>query len=226
MNGAQDLGGAMGFGPVAPEPDEPVFHAAWERRIFALTLAMGATGQWNLDMTRSARESLPPLQYLGSSYYRIWWLALERLLKERLLVSEQELADGVLRAPSVPGVNRLCADRVRPVLERGTPTLRQSVVPAIFCVGDPVLTRRMNPPGHTRLPRYARGRRGTVMACHGAHVYPDAHAAGLGEQPQWLYTVQFDARELWGEETTADAVCVDCWEPYLMRVDDPRADRP
>ena len=105
MNGGQDLGGMHGFGPIAPEADEPVFHAEWERRAFALTLAMGARGEWNLDQSRHARESMPPARYLNASYYEIWLYGLETLLAERGLVSPQELAERVaaLRAAEVSG---------------------------------------------------------------------------------------------------------------------------
>jgi nitrile hydratase beta subunit len=215
MNGAQDLGGQHGFGPVRPEADEPVFHDAWERRAFALTLAMGASGAWNLDQARHARESLPPVQYLSSGYYRIWHDALVRLMRERGLVTEAELADGRLREPPGALARTLALEAVAATLARGSPTDRPASAPARFAVGDAVRTVRMNPAAHTRLPRYARGCIGTIESLHGAHVYPDTHARGEGERPQWLYTVRFDARELWGRDTTASSVCVDCWEPYL-----------
>ncbi len=217
MNGAQDLGGASGFGPVVPEVDEPAFHAQWERRAFALTLAMGFTGQWNIDMARSAREGLAPAQYLASSYYEIWFEGLKRLMVACALLGEDEIQAGrSLRAPRA-GIVALRADAVAAALARGGPTLRDAQVAPRFAVGDAVRTREMNPEHHTRLPRYARDKRGSVVAAHGAHVFPDSSAQGLGENPQWLYTVRFDAHELWGEDTTASSVCVDCWEPYLVR---------
>ena len=215
MNGAHDLGGMQGFGPVAPEPAEPRFHADWERRVLAATLAMGATGRWNLDMTRAARESLPPARYLAATYYEIWYEGLARLLVDAGLATAEEIGDGRMRVAPVPGVRTLMADDVAATLAQGSPTARKAVAPARFAIGDGVRTRQMNPPTHTRLPRYCRGKRGTIIAQHGAHVFADARATGQGEQPQWLYTVRFDARELWGADTTAAAVCVDCWEPYL-----------
>lgn len=205
------------FGAVLPEAGEPTFHAEWERRAFALTLAMGATGSWTLDESRAARESLPPVRYLASSYYEIWLAALERLMIERGLASADEIADGRLRDPPKPLARRLRAEDVAAALARGAPTERGIDGAPRFAVDDRVRTRRANPTGHTRLPRYARGRCGRVVAVHGAHVYPDANGNGLGERPTWLYTVEFDARELWGRDTTADSVCVDCWEPYLER---------
>ncbi|HRO58833.1 MAG TPA: nitrile hydratase subunit beta [Burkholderiaceae bacterium] len=216
MNGAQDLGGQHGFGPIAPEPDEPVFHDDWERRAMALTVLMGPVGGWTLDESRAARESLPPVQYLASSYYEIWIAALEKLMLERGLATEAELRSGGLLEPPAAGrPPAIAADRVQAVLARGGPTAREAPAPARFAPGDAVRTITMNPLTHTRLPRYARGRRGTIVLVHGAHVYPDSSGAGRGEDPQWLYTVRFDAAELWGADTTASAVHVDCWEPYL-----------
>lgn len=215
MNGAQDLGGTMGFGPVRPEPDEPPFHAPWEKRALALTLAAGYTGQWNIDASRFARESMPPVQYLASSYYEIWLDGLARLLVERGLVTAQELAAGVSLGPSKPGVASVPAAAIPAMLARGGPTERTPPQPAHFAIGDPVRTRVMNPSHHTRLPRYLRGKRGRILRIHGAHVFPDTNAHFLGEQPAWLYTVCFDAVELWGPDTSADAICADCWEPYL-----------
>jgi nitrile hydratase subunit beta len=215
MNGAQDLGGMQGFGPVRAETDEPWFHDDWERRVFALSLAMGATGSWNLDMSRAARESLPPAQYLASSYYRIWLEGVTKLMLERGLVTADELAAGRSLQPPAPLPRVLRADAVAASLSRGAPTERPAPGPARFAAGDAVRARLLNPATHTRLPRYVRGRPGTVVSVHGAHVYPDTHATGQGEQPQWLYTVRFDAADLWGEHTTAASVCVDCWEPYL-----------
>jgi nitrile hydratase len=215
VNSVHDMGGAQNFGPVVPEPDEPVFHHEWERRALALNLAMGATRQWSIDQSRAARESLPPAQYLSSSYYRIWTLGLERLIVERGLATAEELADGRMRIAPAPKVGALAAQQVTAALAQGTPTLRAIPGSPHFAVGDAVHTREMNPPTHTRLPRYCRGKPGTIATLHGAHVFPDTSARGLGEQPQWLYTVRFEARDLWGDNTTASAVHVDCWEPYL-----------
>lgn len=218
MNGAHDLGGMQGFRTIWPEPNEPRFHAEWERRACALTLAMGATKQWNLDMTRAARESLPPTQYLSSSYYRIWFEALSKQLVGAALATAQEIREGGVKIPAGVPVRPLTADQMIAALENGDSTARKVTWRAKFKVGHTVRTRQMNPLGHTRLPRYCRGRIGTVMMVHGAHVFPDSHAAGLGEQPQWLYSVRFEAKELWGPDTTAASVCVDCWEPYLETV--------
>jgi nitrile hydratase beta subunit len=216
MNGAQDLGGMMGFGPIAIEHDEPWFHAAWERRAFGLTLAMGATGSWNIDMSRHARESLPPAEYLTSSYYEIWTKGVERLVVAAGLVSMEELTRGQSLTEPAPVKRVLKAEDVPAVLARGGPAERPIEEPARFAVGDRVRTRNMHPQGHTRLPRYARGKLGVIELVHGAHVFPDANAHGQGERPQWLYTVCFSGRELWGEQADPTiSVSIDAWESYL-----------
>jgi len=215
VNGIHDMGGMQDFGPVVAEPDEPRFHAAWERRAFGMTLAMGALGQWNLDQSRFARESLPPGQYLASTYYQIWFEGLIRLMLERGLVTREELSDGKTRTPPLSVRTALMAHEVAPRLARGASTQRPATAPARFKPGDAVRTCNQNPPSHTRLPRYCRSKPGTIVKLHGAHVFPDSNALGAGEKPQWLYTVRFEARDLWGADTTATAVFVDCWEPYL-----------
>ena len=219
MNGVHDMGGQHGFGPVTPEPDEPVFHADWERRAFALTLAMGATGTWNLDGARFARESLPPVTYLSSTYYEIWFGALERQLEEHGLVSAEERDAGRALEPARAVARTLGAEDVPATLGRGGPTARDATRPARFAVGDRVRARNLNPPTHIRLPRYVRGHVGTVELVHAPHVFPDTHAHGLGEQPEWLYTVRFDARELWGPGADPTVrVSTDAFEPYLEPV--------
>ena len=198
MNGAHDMGGAHGFGPVVAEPDEPPFHAEWERRVFALTIALGAGGAWNIDMSRSAREDRPPQEYLGLSYYQLWLAGIERLLTE----NEPQRV--------------LHAQDVAATLARGGPASREVPRAARFAVGDRVRTKNLHPHTHTRLPRYARDKVGTIELVHGCHVFPDSNALRLGEDPQWLYTVCFSARELWGNDDAA-AVSIDAFEPYLER---------
>jgi nitrile hydratase subunit beta len=216
VNGVHDMGGAHGFGPVEREPDEPVFHAEWERRAFALTLAMGATGEWTLDASRFARESLAPARYLSSTYYEIWLAGLERQLAERGLVAPDEIEAGRALRPTPPVKRTLAAQDVLPTLGRGGPTRRPEPRPARFASGDRVRAKNVHPPTHTRLPRYVRGRPGTVESVNGCHVFPDTNAHGGGEDPQWLYTVRFDGRELWGPEADpALSVSVDAFEPYL-----------
>jgi nitrile hydratase len=210
------MGGAMGFGPIAEEPDEPTFHADWERRAFGLTIAMGATGAWNLDTSRHARESLPPAEYLSSSYYQIWLRGLEKLVLQTGLVTKDELAAGHSLVPGNPATPVLKPEYVLPVLTAGMSSERPVDTPARYAVGDPVVTRNMNPLGHTRLPRYARAKRGIVERIHGAQVFADANASGRGEAPQWLYTVRFTGVELWGDEADPTLVTsIDAWESYL-----------
>lgn len=215
MNGAQDMGGMQSFGPIRPLDDTRAFHADWERRVLAITVAMGATGKWNIDTSRSERESLPPAQYLASTYYQIWFEGLKKLMLHTGLATVQEIDAGQSTSASAPVPRVLMADQVEAAMRRGSPTERPATTQARFKVGDAVRARVINPRTHTRLPRYCRGKRGEIVAVRGTHVFPDANAIGLGEQPHWLYTVRFDAAELWGTDTTATSVCVDCWEPYL-----------
>jgi nitrile hydratase subunit beta len=216
MDGAQDMGGVEGFGPVQPEPDEPVFHAEWERRAFALTLAMGMPGGWNIDMSRFAREDRPHQDYLGKSYYQIWLAGLERLMLERNLVSPDEIEAGRVLHPAKPVAKTLSAQGVAAMLHRGGPTEREAGKPARFAVGARIRAKTINPPGHTRLPRYVRGHIGVIERILGCHVFPDSNATGKGEDPQWLYTVIFEGRELWGAGADPSVqTSVDAWEPYL-----------
>jgi nitrile hydratase subunit beta len=206
----------MGFGRIAFEPDEPWFHAAWERRAFGVTLAMGATGSWSIDTSRHARETLPPAEYLSSSYYEVWTKGLEKLVVQAGLVSAEELRIGKALTPPAPVERVVKAEEVPAMLARGGPASRPAEHPARFAVGDRVVTRNMHPMGHTRLPRYARDKEGVVELVHGVHVFPDSNAHGRGENPQWLYTVRFSGRELWGEEADATiVVSIDAWESYL-----------
>jgi nitrile hydratase len=210
-----DLGGQPGHGRVVPEAVGELFHAAWEPRALALTLAMGATGAWNIDMSRAARETLPEYARLG--YYEIWIHALEQLLLERGLLQPGEVEAGAAGAGPWPALPRtLQAADVAAVLARGSPTARPGPAPA-FVLGDAVRLRRGAVPHHTRLPGYARGKCGAITAVHGPHVFADAHAQGLGEQPCPLYTVAFSGHELWGSEPGAArlTVSIDAWEPYL-----------
>lgn len=207
-----DLGGRDGYGHVVPEPEGELFHAPWEPRVLALTLAMGAAGAWNIDISRSARETLP--DYAKLSYYEIWFAALLRLLAERGLVTPDEIDAARVLHPPLPVTRVLAAADVAATLARGAPTTRPATGTPRFSVGQRVRTQREAPAHHTRLPGYARGKCGIVERLHGAHVFADAHARGLGEDPQWLYTVVFDGAELW--ETPSDTrVSIDAWEPYL-----------
>ncbi|MBI2717330.1 MAG: nitrile hydratase subunit beta [Rhizobiales bacterium] len=214
MNGPQDMGGFTRFGPVNPETDEPVFHSHWERRLFAVALATGATGSWNIDISRHTRESLPAHVYWSSSYYEIWLRGLVKLTTELGLITGEELAAGHMLVQPLPVKRVLAAGEVASAMAKTSSYIRPLDRPARFKPGDLVRTRVLTREGHTRLPRYAMGRLGEIVAVHGAHVFPDASAHGKGEDPHWLYGVRFSARELWGKDTP-DSVCLDLWEPYL-----------
>ena len=223
MNGVHDMGGMQGHGPVQPEANEPLFHAPWERQAMAMTVAMGASGLWNIDQMRSARESLPPAQYLGSSYYQIWMAALQDMLLSRGLISLPELQQGGMQTSAVPGVRVLLPDQVDAALKRGSPADRTATSKPLFAVGMRVRARQFHPSGHTRLPRYVRGHVGTVQAVQGFHVCPDVSGQQrhLPPQPghdqgQWLYNVVFDGATLWGPSSEPDlSVAVDAFESYL-----------
>jgi nitrile hydratase len=205
-----------GLGPIRREENEPVFHDEWEQRVFAMNLAAGAWRKWNIDANRHARERIPGPEYLRMSYYEKRCAGLIALLKESELVTPAELETGRPDAGSTKATPSLTGERVGPALAKGRPAAREVAAVPQYRVGQRVRARNMHPHGHTRLPRYARGREGTIMRRHGAHVFPDSNAHLQGEQPQHLYSVRFDARELWGpESSTRDAVFIDLWEPYL-----------
>jgi nitrile hydratase len=215
MNGVHDMGGMQCFGPVAPERDEPAFHSAWEARALALNRAMGYARAWNIDMSRAAIENLDPEVYLTRSYYEKWLLRLELLLLERGLVEADEIAAGHARRPGQPLPRKLDAANVAAALTRGS-FGRPPQAPARFKAGERVRTRYINPITHTRLPRYARGHVGAIECVRGCHVFPDSVAIGEGENPQWLYTLLFEGRELWGEGADPNLmVSIEAFEPYL-----------
>jgi nitrile hydratase len=222
MNGAHDLGGMHGFGPVTIERNEPVFHHEWERRAFAITLAAGFLGKWNIDMSRYAREQMPPAAYLASTYYEHWLFGLEKLLEDTRLVSHAELGaalkGGAVRTV-VPaaGLTALPARDVEAELRKSRASKADEDVPPRFNVGDRVRAVNIHPLGHTRLPRYARDKRGVVALDHGVWVFPDTSGTGGGRKPQHCYSVRFEARELWGAGAgSRDVVHVDLWDDHLL----------
>ena len=215
MDGVHDMGGMHGFGTVAPEPNEPVFHAEWEARCLALNRAMGAAGAWTIDEGRAGIEELPPDVYLSSSYYKKWGLRLENLVVERGLAGADEIKAGHALRPGKALKRKLAAADVPNTLTRGS-FARPAPAPARFKPGERVRTKNIPPATHTRLPRYARGRVGVIEALRGCHVFPDIAALGKGEDPQWLYTVLFEGRELWGESAEPSLkVSIEAFEPYL-----------
>ena len=215
MNGVHDMGGMHGMGPVEIEKNEPVFHSEWEARVLALQLACNFHGKWNIDMARYARERIPPAEYLAASYYEKWLRGLEMLLVEQGLVTEKELEAG--RAGSkASGAVALRASEVAPYLRNRRHARLDDGVPPRFKPGDRVLTHNDHPVGHTRLPRYARGRRGLVDRDHGVFVFADTHAMARDRKPQHCYSVRFAARELWGPRASSrDSVYLDLWDDHL-----------
>jgi nitrile hydratase subunit beta len=214
-DGIHDMGGMHGFGKVEPEPNEPVFHSAWEGRVLALNRAIAYTGVTNIDQSRAAIEALPPDLYLTSSYYKKWALGLEARLVKYGLAGADEIKAGHALRPGRALKRKLAAADVANSLTRGS-FARLAKAPARFKPGDRVRTRNDHPATHTRLPRYARGRVGVVEALRGCHVFPDAAAIGKGEDPQWLYTVLFEGCELWGDSAEpALKVSIEAFEPYL-----------
>ena len=215
MNGAHDLGGMHGFGPVEIEKGEPVFHSRWEARVFALNLASGFHGKWNIDMGRYAREQMAAADYLATTYYEHWLFGLEKLLVDQGLVSAQELQAGRPEANAAAAHAMHVADVAPFLRNRRAARLDADVAPR-FRAGEPVVTRNLHPVGHTRLPRYARGRRGTIERDHGVFIFADTHAMSRDRKPQHCYSVRFGARELWGPEAAArDSVFVDLWDDHL-----------
>jgi nitrile hydratase subunit beta len=214
MNGVHDMGGMQDMGPMRPEKNEPVFHAAWEGRVFAMYLAID--GDWPGGSGRYQRELIPPAEYLRMSYYERWLTSLSELLVRSGMVTRTELETGVAHERNTKGRHMLRADEVAAMIATGGTSARDVPVAAKFHEGQRVRARNVNPMGHTRLPRYARGKLGVITRDRGVQVFNDSFVQGLGEKPQHLYSVRFAARELWGQEAAAtDSVYVDLWDDHL-----------
>jgi nitrile hydratase len=210
------MGGMHGLGSLEHARDEPVFHAAWEARVFALRRAMGAFGKWNIDAVRHSIEKLPAAQYLSTSYFERQFEAFLQVLIAAGFVTPQEIASGHALPKQSRATPALSAEKAAALIRAGSPYSRPDGVQGHFEIGQAVHTRNLNPIGHTRLPRYARDKMGRIEHCHGVFVLPDSNAHFRGEQPQHLYSVRFEARELWGPQSPrTDAVYLDLWEPYL-----------
>jgi nitrile hydratase beta subunit len=218
MNGIHDMGGQHGMGPVEYEKDEPVFHAEWEARVYALTRAMRAWRKWNLDTDRHALERIPPVDYLRMSYYERWFHRLVEHVVQFGFVTKEELQNGAAAPNSAKAVPALGLATSSRWLSRGLPSSHDSSVRPMFRVDQRVRTRNIHPAGHTRLPRYARGKSGVIVRDHGVYVFPDTNAHFRGEKPQHVYAVRFSARELWGSDASPrDTVHLDLWDGYLER---------
>ncbi len=216
MNGVHDLGGMQDMGAITPETGEPVFHAAWEGRAYGLTRAMGGWRLWNLDAVRYQRELIAPASYFRMSYYERWIEGLLELMLKNKLVTRSEIDSGRPDAHAANRAPTFTAEKIPAFVAKGVPARRNVDVATNFRVGQRVRGLNLNPIGHTRLPRYARGKVGTVDRDHGVFVFPDTNALFLGEKPQHVYSVRFAARELWGEQASPrDVVYIDMWEDYL-----------
>jgi nitrile hydratase subunit beta len=218
VNGVHDMGGQQGMGPVQYEKDEPVFHATWESRVYALSRAMRAWQRWSLDTDRHALEVMAPLDYLRMSYYERWLNRLEVQLVTYGFVTKEELQSGKPASGSTRATPAFTLATSPGWLNRGLPPGQDPKIRPSFKVGQRVRARNINPVGHTRLPRYARGKAGIVVRDHGVYVFPDTNAHFQGEKRQHVYSVRFTARELWGEDASRrDSVHLDMWDDYLER---------
>lgn len=216
MNGAHDLGGRHGFDSIDRSQQENFKHS-WEERVFALTLACGMLGKWNLDQSRFSRERADPAEYLAASYYEHWLHGLELLLVERGLVTEEELRSGRGLVEVDGSVSAATPAKVDAILSTGGPTLMDDAGPARFSVGDAVVVKADNTSGHTRAPGYVKGKAGRVVAHHGSHVFADEHSASGTKIPEHLYCVKFEAHALWGDSGSRRCpVYADLFEPYLL----------
>jgi nitrile hydratase beta subunit len=215
MNGIHDMGGMQGMGPIEYENNEPVFHAGWEARVYAMNRSLGATGKLKPPSVRPPIESLTALEYLHMSYYEKWFTSLIERMVAGGLVTRAEIENGHPAEGSAKSPPALSAADV-PAFMRRIPPLRKDQVAPRFQIGQHVRARNINPVTHTRLPRYVRGKSGTVERDRGVATFPDTNVYGLGEKPQHVYSVRFSARELWGDQAPAqDAVFVELWDDYL-----------
>jgi nitrile hydratase beta subunit len=216
MNGVHDMGGMQDMGPVQEEKNEPVFHHPWEGRVFAMYRATGAWKKWNIDAARYWREVIPPVEYLRMSYYEKWYEGLVDLLTARGLVTRAEIESGRPELGSSKVTPPLTPKQMLESVAKGAPAKRDVAVAPRFQAGQRIRARNINPVGHTRLPRYARGKLGTIDRDYGVFVFPDTNAQFLGENPQHLYAVRFSARELWGDQAKPqDTVYISMWDDYL-----------
>ena len=216
MNSMHDMGGMHGMGPIEHEKHEPVFHALWEAKAFALTRAMGAWRKWNIDASRHQRELIPAADYLRMSYYEKWIAGLEELMVQKGLVTRAELQSGKPATDSIKSTPPLQAAHVPSMIGSGARASRDVAVAPRFKAGQHVRTLNIHPTGHTRLPRYARGKTGVIVRDHGVFVFPDTNAHFEGEKPQHVYSVCFAARELWGDQANErDGIYLDLWDDYL-----------
>jgi nitrile hydratase subunit beta len=216
MNGVHDLGGMHGFGPINPEKNEPVFHAEWEKRILGLFVPVSAVGPFCVDEFRSAIEKMGAENYLATSYYEHWLHAFETIVVEKGVVTKEELTTGKSSTDRGASTPPIVAKDVPHIASHGSSARVDVETPPQFKVGDLVMVKNNHPENHTRCPRYARDKLGSIEKDYGVFVFPDTAAHGQGEKPQHCYSVRFDAQELWGDKASAkDAIYIDLWDDYL-----------
>jgi nitrile hydratase len=219
MNGIHDMGGMQDMGPIRYEKNEPVFHEPWEGRVYVIRRAMGAWRRWTTDHARHQIELIPPADYTRMSYYERWLASTIELIINSGLITREEADSGKPATGSVKASPPLKSADLSTALVRPKVARPEAGVKAKFKVGERVRARNMHPLGHTRLPRYARGKAGTIHLDHGIYVFPDAIVAGQGEKPQHVYSVRFDAGELWGPQASPrHSVYLDLWDDYLEQV--------
>ena len=217
MNGAHDLGGKHGFGPIDQSQEENFIHQ-WEETVFGLTLTCGMLGQWNLDQSRSARENTDPAEYLSSTYYEHWLHGLELLLLQKGMITEEELRSGTNAGKT--NLQAVTPEQVTTIISTGAPTQLPQRTPGRFQLNQPVVVNPDNPKHHTRAPSYVKGVRGIITHLHGAHIYADEHAKTGNKVPEHLYSVRFEGTDIWGSAAEPNScVYVDLFEPYLTAAD-------
>jgi nitrile hydratase len=216
MNSVHDIGGMHGLGPIPYAASEQVFHAPWEGRVAALFSALGAFGRWSTDAVRYRMERMPPDEYLRASYYERWLRALTELAVEAGLISQAELGSGRPDPGTAKQTPALTPEQARANLARNREWARPEPAPARFRTGEMVRARNIHPLGHTRLPRYIRGRTGMVERLRGARAFPADGTLGGEETSQHLYLVRFSASELWGDAASPrDSVHIELYDSYL-----------
>jgi nitrile hydratase subunit beta len=212
MNGIHDMGGMQGLGSLRYEKNEPVYHAEWESRVDAMDAAMQATGKIP-GARRTIEEKIPAVDYLRMSYYERWFTAMiERLVAARL-ATRAEIESGRPAERNASSVRAVSATEAVAFRTRNQSSRQNIELVPQFQIGQRVRARNINPVTYTRLPRYARGRSGTVASIRGVFTMPDADGGGKAQN---LYSVRFSARDLWGEKAAPqDAVYIDMWDGYL-----------
>lgn len=219
MDGIADMGGTQGWGSAHPPPaDEPVFAEAWEGRAFALALLSTRLAGWNTDAFRHALERLSRPEYLDDGYFGRWLNAAELICTDSAILAPQAVG---ARARNLRGEHVQEPPTSQPVrpdyLPAGEGSLRTVDAAPAFAVGERVRTKIISRAGHSRLPRYVRGHTGVVGQVQPPSVLPDTNAHFQGENPQYVYTVRFDSRELWGAEAEPFTLTIEMFESYLEK---------